>query len=307
MNGKVYLKGVPYFSDSQVVELTQAEYDALPSSKNSDGILYCIKDNGITVNNRFSPVIYSNDEREIGVWTDGKPLYQKTIHINALPSTTFTEIEYPHNIANIDTICDYFGVVRWSNGGVAPIGARIYFAYYHTGDKLSADPCIQVQCTKENITIAVGQDRSSMSADVTIRYTKTTDTAGSGTWGTDGTPMVHYSSSEHIIGTWVDGKTLYEKTVHINNLPSTAQTATSYPHNIANIDTICGYEAIARWSNGQIVQIPRLALYNISNWNGTAPYSFAVDGITKTDIVLLSGSDRSALNADVTVRYTKTT
>ncbi len=184
----------------------------------SDGVLYYEGSSApegyeetIPPAGQFSPVIYSNQERQIGVWTNGKPLYQRTVHINALPSTTFVEVDYPHNIANIDTICDYFGVVRWSNGGVAPIGARVYFQNLQTGDKLSADPCLQFQCTKTNITICVGQDRSSMTADINIRYTKTTDVAGSGQWGTDGAPMEHYNTTETVIGTWVDGKTLYRK------------------------------------------------------------------------------------------------
>jgi hypothetical protein len=39
LNGREYNDGI-----SDIVELTQAEYNALPNSKNSDGILYCISD-----------------------------------------------------------------------------------------------------------------------------------------------------------------------------------------------------------------------------------------------------------------------
>jgi hypothetical protein len=45
----------------------------------------------------------------------------------------------------------------------------------------------------------------------TYQYTKTTDTAGSGTWTPEGVPAHHYSTSEQVIGTWIDGKPLYEK------------------------------------------------------------------------------------------------
>ena len=216
MNGKVYLKGVPYFSDSQVVELTQAEYDALPSTKLSDNVLYCIKDGDISGHAGIMPVIYSNDEREIGVWTDSKPLYQKTVHISALPSTPFVETLYPHGIANIDTICDFFGVVRWAStdGGVANF-ARMYIpaSAPTTTDKYMwrKDCSWQLQCNKTNIVIATGSDRSGLNADVTIRYTKTTDAPGGGQWGTTGTPIDQYSTNEIAIGTWVDGKKLYRK------------------------------------------------------------------------------------------------
>lgn len=252
MNGKVYLKGVPYFSDSQVVELTQAEYDALGDSKNSDGILYCIKDGGLNVNNRFSPVIYSTIEREIGVWTDNKPLYQRTIHISALPSTPFVETSYSHNIQNIDTICDYFGVARWTDGGVAPL-TRIYIpaGAPTTTDKYMwrKDCSWQFQCNKTNIIIATGSDRSAINADVTVRYTKTTDTAGSGTWGTDGMPMHHYDNVERIIGTWTSGETLYEKTVTIPYSNASRKTnfvvfsirTGDFPNPMYGIKEISGY------------------------------------------------------------------
>ena len=311
--GEMLLNGRLYGANG-VMELTQAQYDALPQSKLTDGVLYCVKDAGFVEGEQFAPVIYSLEEREIGTWTDGKPLYQKTVHINALPSTSGTSVVYQHSIADIDEICNVFGRVRFSTGSNAPFSRVAMWHSYSGGTDVDARSLASDTNTwitlnavsKTTIEITTGSDRSNCSADVTIQYTKTTDVAGSGTYGTDGARMVHYSNDEHIIGTWTDGKTLYEKTVHINALPSTAYTAVSYPHNIANIDQICGYEAIARWSNGQIVQIPRLALYNGTTWSATANYCFGVDGISKTDIIILVGADRSALNADVTIRYTKT-
>ena len=77
--GEMLLNGRLYGA-SGIRELTQAQYDALPASKLTDGILYCIKDTGIVEGDKYAPVIYSLEEREIGVWTDGKPLYQKTIY-----------------------------------------------------------------------------------------------------------------------------------------------------------------------------------------------------------------------------------
>ena len=48
---------------------------------------------------------------------------------------------------------------------------------------------------------------------ITIRYTKSTDIAGSGIWTPSGIPAVHYSTEEQVVGTWIDGKTLYQKTI----------------------------------------------------------------------------------------------
>lgn len=160
----------------------------------------------------IQPVIYSDDERCIGVWRDGKPLYKKTIHINSLPSSVGTETLYPHNISNIDTICDFTATVRWSDGGVAN-STRVMLTNRSTNDSVLVQGCWQVQCTKTDIIICVGYDRSSMNADCTIQYTKTTDTAGTAAWVPTGATPIHYSLNEQVIGTWIDGKPLYRITV----------------------------------------------------------------------------------------------
>lgn len=278
-------------------EVTQAEYNALPSSKNSDGVAYFVKNSGITVNNRFSPVIYSNDEREIGVWTDGKPLYQKTIHISALPSTIIQEISYPHGIANIDAICDYFGVVRWSNGGVASLGARIYLTTVNNAPQISPNSSWQIQCNKTNIVVAVGSDRSALNADVTIQYTKTTDTAGSGTWGTDGTPMHHYSTSERIVGTFTDGKTIYEKTYHL-----TAPTTLNYNIPLQdvsglNIDKVISLDGYYYGNSRSNINF-YLGESNASSCWVNADYEIAMR---------ITNNARVGQAFFVTLRYTKTT
>ena len=53
-------------------EVTEAEYNALPASKLSDGILYAIKDS-VGAQEGFPPLIYSDEERQVGVWRDGRP------------------------------------------------------------------------------------------------------------------------------------------------------------------------------------------------------------------------------------------
>ena len=43
---------------------------------------------------------YSTTERLVGKWINGKPIYRKTISIDALPNNTFGS--YPTNISNIE-------------------------------------------------------------------------------------------------------------------------------------------------------------------------------------------------------------
>jgi hypothetical protein len=52
---------------------------------------------------------------------------------------------------------------------------------------------------------------------ITIRYTKSTDTPGSGTWTTYGSYAHHYSTDEHVIGIWIDGKPLYERIFNLTS------------------------------------------------------------------------------------------
>ena len=49
----------------------------------------------------------------------------------------------------------------------------------------------------------------------TLIYTKTTDTAGSGQWTPQGVPAHHYSEDEQVVGTWIDGSTVYEKVIDL--------------------------------------------------------------------------------------------
>lgn len=161
-------------------EVTQSEYNALPASKESDGILYCISDAPGGVDG-FPPLIYSEEEREIGVWRDGKPLYQKTISCGALPSSSSKTIA--HGILNADQIVYCLGYAIDNNGGV------LVLPYPSTGTSW-----ITFDINRTNVIIYVGQNRSGYNGWLTLRYTKTTDTAGSAQWSTQGS----YISSEVI-------------------------------------------------------------------------------------------------------------
>lgn len=163
--------------------------------------------NGITYQ-EIQPVIYSTEERQVGVWKDGKPLYQKTYVINALPSSAGYQ-DHSLGLSNID-VKRSFGDLKWASGTTRPFGVigldrNSPTSWYTTN---------QITYTIENnsfIRIIVGTDRSTVSATITIQYTKTTDTAGSGDWTPSGVPAVHYDGNEKVIGTWF-GETLYEKT-----------------------------------------------------------------------------------------------
>lgn len=164
-------------------------------------ILNGIEYTGGEADNVFAPVIYSDTERVIGVWRDNKPLYQKTLIFTGSYSGSATNL--PINISNLDTV---FLVDSWGLNQASAICPLPYVnnqTQYLGGVFISAD--------KTTIGLRFGTSISFTKLVFTLRYTKTTDVAGSGDYNTYGVPTVHYSTNEQVIGTWTDGKPLYER------------------------------------------------------------------------------------------------
>lgn len=167
----------------------------------------------------LQPVIYSEEEREIGVWTNGKPLYEKTV-IADNPSSVSVSGYDAYTILNDDYDAD---ILLFINGTLEDsIGRKYALNYdrlYDSHNKIISECYIDENSGNSIVMINVpsGMNITISSVYVTIRYTKTTDTAGSGTWTPQGVPAVHYSTDEQVVGTWVDGSPVYEKTIITNS------------------------------------------------------------------------------------------
>lgn len=254
------------------------------------------------VSNIFDPIIYSEEERKIGVWTDGKPLYQKTVHINALPNASQIGqyVDYPHGIADIETICYYECITHYPTNvyGNTIKTPRVTFSTSGFNNQSSMD----AYCNYTNIRIEVGQDRSNANADFTIWYTKTTDVAGSGSWTPSGVPAVHYSTNETVVGTWTNGKPLYERTIEFNCADtSNVQTAYSIPSNCF-VRTVC--DAYFENSANNLSQQFRYTWYKDHFWSyivNNSGHAISVHRET-TD-----GNWQSGVKFVAIIRYTKTT
>ena len=208
-------------------EGTQAQYDALPVK--SPDITYFITDaNGN--NEQFQPVIYSTNEREIGVWTDGKPLYEKSLSPNVTSSSFTVDI----SSLSVDTMVSIEGNIPQTSGNIVIIP---YFT-------ASGDYAL---CYYNNnyLKFAYAGVYNTTTWKLTIRYTKTTDAAGSGTWTPQGMPSFHYSTDEQVLGTWVDGSTLYHKTYIYTPHVSGPLDVSSL-----NIDKIIDMRAISHQTSG---------------------------------------------------------
>lgn len=173
------------------------------------------------VANKFSKGdLYSTDEKMIGQWIDGKPLYQKTITTTV--STAHVDNEYFGSIADTLFANDIemaFVIGDKSYYNISSIATRAFDKVeYETDDK--------------KIYFWTHYARTNITAHFTLQYTKTTDSPISIGNDTD------YSTDEKIVGTWVDGKPLYQCTFEVNN-PSTdwgeiilANKSVSYVHKV---------------------------------------------------------------------------
>lgn len=234
----------------------------------------------------FPPIIYSDEEREIGVWRDGKPLYQKCINLGTLEYDAGDYHYVNHNISNIDKIVECMGICSASDNQFIQIPSMRNSTTY--GITLSA--------TASAIRYSNNWITSSGWTFVILQYTKTTDTPGSGKYTTYGGLAHHYSENEQVVGTWIDGKPLYEKTIYIASVTS----GSSYQHNISNVKDISIYEIRAKrntgwYSSGHIFQD---GINNITE-------SFTIIPSSTVLYAYLFGN--TITDCYVTVRYTKTT
>ena len=221
-------------------------------------------------NGIFAPVIYSDNERVIGVWRDNKPLYAKTFPFNISSVNNWTLFD---DSVSYENLISAQGFVVFANGEVHPFESHSdlvprwivktdHKAYYYTN------------VAREGY--------------VTLIYTKTTDVAGSGNWNTDGVPTHHYSTNEQVVGTYF-GKPLYEKTW--DNV-SIALNGTNwvYFNDPVDIDNVISFDAY--YNNSDRYLHCAISEFQRSNSNGIMFSGF-------------SGMNRTVNR--ITAQYTKTT
>ena len=114
---------------------------------------------------------YSTNEQIVGTWIDGKPLYEKTIDFGTLPSTNTKTVS--HGVLNWDIIFVYnaFSIHKETNNNYSD---PIPFAHPSTASSM-----IAIEIQDSNVFIRTGQNFNNNFAYITLRYTKTTDSAQS--------------------------------------------------------------------------------------------------------------------------------
>lgn len=275
-------------------EVTIAEYESIPvAERESNGIAYFIKDLNNSNVEGYPPLIYSDEEREIGVWRDGKPLYQKTIEFGALPNNATKNVA--HGISNLENIVNIISVARNTTSNNI-----IHIPHVHRSTVANQ---IQVSCDTTNVTVITATNSTQFDwCYFTLQYTKTTDTAGSGSWTPMGTQTHHYSTDEQVVGTWIDGKPLYER---ILSLTFTAVTSSTYTFSTEALDhpKICSIEKIFSEKFGTL----NFASYG----NQLTAFDFYIEMTSGSDFGKLAGwtrrSDMVGFPIYAVCQYTKTT
>ena len=226
--------------------------------------------------NKFSKAdLYSTDEKLIGRWIDGKPLYQKTFAgITAPAKTTAT-------ITNEDLSIDR--IIRASFSDYMYNGASISGTTFpYKGS--------QIWISNGVLSIYLDKDKTTV-GDATIQYTKTTDSAVEIGDDTD------YSTTEKIVGTWIDGKPVYQKTLECGTLPN--NSTKSVAHGISDLAYVVSCEGFAlNPTSNTLVPLPFVSTGS-SRGIGVA--------ISATNVELSTDYDRRGYTyAYVTIQYTKT-
>ena len=235
--------------------------------------------------NKFSKGdLYSTDEKMIGQWIDGRPLYQKTVVVTSPAS------------AGVDTIVASFDASMQPREMIGLLDNTIPLNYNGANEwytKTRLEPSFSNSVvTGINIRMIVAGYTNRVTR-ITVRYTKNTDSAISIGSDTD------YSTTEKIVGTWIDGKPIYQKT--FNNIPFPANITDgtakyrATAHGIANIENII---SVKRCSNSNFPEVWGI--------DGTNKIYFASVAADSNNITTYSNrSILSDVSVKVTLQYTK--
>ena len=186
----------------------------------------------------------------------------------------------------IGAINEIYGMITGGGGG-AEIQAQ-NVVYDNTTSGLTADD-VQSAIDELHDADAIAYDNTTSGLTATDVQSAIDEIAGGSSAG-----GVNYSTTEHKIGTWIDGSDLYEITVDCGNPPS--NTSKTVAHGVANINDVVdlsGFAYIASSHGGSPL-----------NYTASHYITIAAD---RTNITIVDDADFSAdfSNLYVTMRYTK--
>lgn len=245
--------------------------------------------------NKFSKGdLYDTSEKMIGKYINGKPLYQKTIDFGNLPNATSKAVST--GVTGLEKVVSLECFAYNTDDGWS-----ISLPVCNPND-YTANISINFIDSENKINVLTARDRSNMTAYATIKYTKTTDQANSFNIG----EATDYSTDEKIVGTWLSGEPLYQKTTTFT-LPSTSG-ASSQPYSLipdipfASMDTLVSMEGWSKRSDSD--WLVKLGGYYEGS---SSQVNFMIDWNKSTQaLYLYIGTLNAGQQATVTFQYTKT-
>ena len=268
----------------------------------------------LVVANKFNKAdLYSTTEKVVGCWTDGRPIYQKTF-TGTIPNATTVGTGVSSTISVGASVQDYikldFRFIASSKNQMdlsiysdAQIGVSQSGDVNFNGIRLYGSP--NSATNNKNCIVVINSNTSSngLSYTVTARYTKTTDSANSFKYADEN----DYSTSEKIVGTWIDGKPIYQRT-YTGTLPATIDDGTEVTlGTISDISLLLDAKGYCKYSTGEVV-VPQT---NGRVSNNNTVYSIVVFRNNTSVVMYLAGTYASDTFAGqayaVTIQYTKTT
>ena len=224
--------------------------------------------------------LYSETEKIVGQWIDGKPVYQRVVAPNdTYTSGTSTLVSNIINAWGIERVVKFDGILwRHDNNFVTPL----------SNSTSSSIDYIYINSDDNSLKLVKTTTSSNLwKVFVIIQYTKTSDTAQPIGVDTD------YSTTEKIVGTWIDGKPLYQMTLDV---PSIVASGTTTPANLLKL------------SDYSISTVAKADGYLIESGN----YYYLPDArgrlIVRDGYLRLYSVDGGSWNGSgvITVQYTKT-
>ena len=252
-------------------------------------------------------ILLTPQEQESGDWriTDC-PWADGTVSIDLMtklwenPSPTqamASDTEISINDANYDLLA-YVCFLKSTDNRIIPLvltpkNKDAYVCYADSGNAIQR----RFDYANGTITVKTGYIGSTIDNTCIILYQiygiKTTASVKINAIASDVKASVDYSTSERLIGTWIDGSDLYEKTIDFGALPNT--TTKNVSSGLNNI-TIRDIRGVAAASTGASMPLPYIS--------DEVEYSISLVYLNG-NVFIETFSDRSMFYGYVTLRYTK--
>lgn len=277
----------PLMKEGENMSLTNDQITAQNFKDFYDGIRPYLNGQVPTFANAFSRSdIYTPDEKIVSVWQDGLPIYRKRVKLpDQSAKNTSTELNLSTVIPNIaEAVLPTHGYAHYRVGGT---GDTPFVVPGWAGNDYALG-----FITNGLTIIFKTYDFAFSFFDIYayVYYTKTGDTPIKVGTGND------YSTDEQIVGSWIDGKPLYQKTVELGTLPN--NSTKSVAHGISNLNEIVEIKGIVK-SGTTFMQLGKPSTSDI-HWS----IELEVAG---NNVAVTTGSDRTSWTGVCTLKYTKTT